>query len=631
MMTLLVSSLSFHFLAIVVIVAAFEDNHVVREFKNIQHDFGKWKLSLHPVYATTKEVYDFNDKLESLDPDEFDRMKSMAEVFAGRLQRLPYEKMPNETQVDYDILKHTLQTFLGGYKWRLYGPMNSVSILDGPVRLPRTVVEHAPLSTKGDFVDFYERVQAFPRMIDQHKENLKKAVLYNRTHHRVSMLKVKDQFKEILTSKPEHFILYQPYNDTIDGIETVSSKERKGYRTGVKAWIKKTIDAYKNLFLYIEQTYMRHLRTGLGVCTWENGREFYRAALKWHLTTDITPRQVNDIGIREVKRIKEKMTEVLRRIGFKGTIREFTTSIKGDPNYTVSSTHSILNLYRDIIKDKIVPALPRLFKVIPKLPIRVAPSRSDGIFAGYEAGSKDGLQSAVFYVNLFRPTDVSIPDFIPIALHETLPGYHLQRSSQAVARLPLFRKHSKGSFKYYRVPFDFPDYNVFAEGWALYAEALGETMELYKDDYYLLGRYSSELFRACLLVVDTGIHYYSWSRDRAVDYLLTHSTFGLDLLENIVDRIVTWPGQACGAKIGELKIWELRRRAERKLDWKFDIREFHAELLRHGDVPLQALEKIVDIWINKTANSTVCGSASSLQYWGPFKLLITVIILFIIV
>ncbi|XP_033760149.1 uncharacterized protein LOC117342207 [Pecten maximus] len=445
------------------------------------------------------------------------------------------------------------------------------------------------------------------------------------------MLKVQQQFKGILTSRPEHFILYQPFNETLDGMETLTLKERNSYRTGARAWIKKTVDAYKKLILYIGQSYMTNLRTGLGVCSWGNGREFYKATLKWHLTTDITPREVNDIGIREVTRIKEKMMKVLRRLGFKGTIREFTTSMKADPRYTVSSTHTILNMYKEIIKDKIEPILPRLFKDIPKLPLRVAPSLTDGIYAGYEAGSKDGIRPAVFYVNLFRPTDVSIPDFMPIALHETLPGYHLQRSSQALAQLPLFRQHNKGSHKYFQVPFDFPDYNVFAEGWALYAESLGERMRLFQDDYYLLGRYSSELFRSCLLVVDTGIHYYSWSRERAVEYLMTHSTFGLDLLENIVDRIVTWPGQACGAKIGELKIRELRRRAERKLDWKFDIKEFHAELLRHGDVPLQALERIVNNWITRTANSTVCGAASTLHFWNPYKLLVTVVIFLILV
>ncbi|XP_060082577.1 uncharacterized protein LOC132561887 [Ylistrum balloti] len=629
-MALLTASFSFHFLTVVVVVAAFEDNHVVKEFKNIQNDFGKWKLSLHPEYATTKEVYDFNDKLELLDLANFDSMKAKADEFNSQLRRLAYERMPNETQIDYDILKHTLHTFLEGYRWRQYGPLNSISFLDGPVGLPAMLVKHTPFSTKGDFADYYERLKAFPGMISQHTERLMRAVANNRTHHAVSMLKVRDQFKEILTSKPEQFVLYQPYNESLDQITTLTGTERNNYRNGAKTWIKKTMDAYKKLILYIEQTYMKHVRTGLGVGSWENGREFYRATLKWHLTTDLTPREVRDIGLREVSRIQEKMMKVLRRIGFKGTIREFTTSIKGDPRYTVSSKRTILNMYKDIVEDKIEPILPRLFKDIPKFPIRVASSLRDGLPADYQAGSKDGLQPAVLYVNLFRPSDVSIPDFLPIALHETLPGYHLQRSIKELAHLPLFRKHSKGSQKYYQVPYDFPDYNMFAESWALYAEALGEKMGLFSDDYKLLGRYSSDLFRTCLLVVDTGIHFFSWSRDRALEYLMTYSTFGVDLLENTLDRVVTWPGQACGAKIGELKIWELRRRAEQRLDWKFDIREFHAELLRHGDVPLQAMERIVDNWITRTANSTVCGSASTLDLWGPYRLLTVVVILLVL-
>ncbi|XP_069104699.1 uncharacterized protein [Argopecten irradians] len=556
-------------------------------------------------------------------------MKAIADSFVTRLRRLPYEQMPNDTQVDYDILKHTLHTFLSGYQWRLYGPMNSVSILDGPVDIPGMLVEHSPFSTKGDYENFYERIQAFPRMMDQHIDRLKRAVQNNRTHHQVSMSDVREQFKAILTGRPEQFILYQPFNQTLDGVETLTINERTGYRNGAKNWIKKTLDAYKKLISFIMKTYLPRLRTELGVGSWENGREFYAAALKWHLTTDIAPRQVNDIGIREVRRIKDQMNEVMRRIGFRGTIREFTTSIKGDHRYTISSENAVLNIYKDIIKDKIEPMLPRLFKDIPELPLRVMPSPTDGPYAAYEAGSRDGARPAVFYVNLFRPTDVSIPDFMPIALHETLPGYHLQTSSQSQTQLPLFRQHNKGSHRYFQVPYDFPDYNVFSEGWALYAESLGEPMGLYRDDYYLLGRYSSELFRACLLVVDTGIHYYSWSRERAIEYLMTHSTFGLDILEDMVNRIVTWPGQVCSAKIGEMKIRELRHRAQRRLDGKFDIREFHAELLRHGNVPLQALERIVNNWIIRTANSTTCGSASTVHFWG--LIVSTILILFIVI
>ncbi|KAK3577984.1 hypothetical protein CHS0354_013646 [Potamilus streckersoni] len=243
-----------------------------------------------------------------------------------------------------------------------------------------------------------------------------------------------------------------------------------------------------------------------------------------------------------------------------------------------------------------MPELPKYFKNLPNLPLVVKNSPQDGVGGEYESGSEDGTRPGTFYANVRRPQDNPTFSMVSLSLHETVPGHHLADSYSLVSDLPRFRKHM--DWRLFSAPFFFPFFNSYVEGWALYAEYLGEEMGIYKDDFELMGRYSDEIFRACRLVIDTGLHYYGWERDRAIEYLLNYTASTKEVVVIEIDRYITWPGQACGYKMGELKIKELRQKAAKELGPLFDLPEFHYVILSNGPMPLGVLENVIDNWIN---------------------------------
>ena len=277
----------------------------------------------------------------------------------------------------------------------------------------------------------------------------------------------------------------------------------------------------------------------------------------------MTPEEVHEKGLQEVDRIYKKMVTILNRLGFHGTISDFFASLKNDSKFIITDPDARLKKFQNINVHRIKPKLPKYFKNIPNRPVDVRGMASDGPGGQYRAGSLDGSRPGKFIVNVFRPEEKLTIGMVALSLHEADPGHHLQDIfSQASLGLPEFRKIFDDNV--FSLPYSFQFYTAYLEGWALYAEALEgkEELDIYKDDYELMGRYSSEIFRACRLVVDTGLHYYSWSRDRAIQFMLSYSSRSKDAMAIEIDRYITWPGQACAYKVGELKIWELRRNAE---------------------------------------------------------------------
>ncbi len=354
-------------------------------------------------------------------------------------------------------------------------------------------------------------------------------------------------------------------------------------------------DACSELFVFLKEAYLQNTRPSLGVSSLLDGVEFYQACLRWHLSDDVTPQAVHELGLTEVSRVRANVEACIEKAGFHGSIRQFVNHLSGSDFYHTSED-ALLEEYRVIIQEKISPKLGELFSRFPDIPVEVSPMAYDGPGGQYIEASADGTRPGKFQVNLLKPETKPRYSMMALTLHEALPGHHLQHVYNSERCLPSFRTR-RDYRRMYAVPLQFPTYTAYVEGWALYAEHLGEEMGLYENVYEQFGRYSEEMLRAARLVIDTGLHIFGWSREQAVCYLSSLTALPLEEIEVEVDRYITWPGQACAYKFGEMKIKQLRQRACQKLGDMFDIKSFHDVILRLGPVPLDILEAEIDKWL----------------------------------
>ncbi len=310
------------------------------------------------------------------------------------------------------------------------------------------------------------------------------------------------------------------------------------------------------------------------------------------------PQEVHDLGKREVARIWSNMEKVKNEVNFNGTLQEFFQHMRDNKSFYNDSKEHLLKEYRDIVFNHINPKLHKIFSKFPEKDVQVRESPVNDVKGMYVRPSTDGSRPGVFFVNLNSPEERPRFTMVAFSLHEANPGHHFQRSRGIAADFPRFRKEMD-SRHYQGPPVLFPEYTSYCEGWALYSEYLGEEIGAYRDQYDLFGRYLEEIHRAARLVVDTGIHVFGWSRQQAIDYMMDNTCDPREQIEIEIDRYITWPGQACGYKIGEIKIKELRKKSEEILMDKFDVKEFHEVMLRNGALPHRLLDKVVTDWINE--------------------------------
>jgi uncharacterized protein (DUF885 family) len=345
--------------------------------------------------------------------------------------------------------------------------------------------------------------------------------------------------------------------------------------------------AQRDFLTFLEKTYKPKARKTLGIEATPNGKAYYAYTARRHTTTDLTPDQIADIGIKEVARIHGDMDQIIREVGFKGSFKEFQAMLRSDPRFYAKSREELL-MHAALISKRIDDELPKWFGLLPRLTygVRPVPAEIEESYTSgrYWTGSPEQGLAGGYMVNTSHLDQRPLYEFPALTLHEAVPGHHLQIAlAQENKGIPLFRRND--------------DLTAFVEGWALYSERLGIEMGIYQTPYEQFGRLSMEMWRACRLVVDTGLHHKGWTRDQAIAYLADNTALAQKNVVVEVDRYIGWPGQALGYKIGELKIRELRKRAEDALGERFDIRQFHDLVLGQGPLPLDLLEKRVDAWI----------------------------------
>jgi uncharacterized protein (DUF885 family) len=544
-----------------------------------------WEEQLReaPLLATQVGDRRYNDRLPGVSRADFERRAASGRRILERLAAVDRQALSATERASYDMFERVVSDELAELRFRTWRmPLNAEgSFHSGFARLPSEV----PLDTTKDYEDYLARLRAFPAYARQQMENMREGIRTGFVQPRVILEGFEGTITPHLVDDAERSVFWQPFASFPTG---VPEAERERLRAAGRAAIREQlVPTYRSVLDFFTNEYVPHARTTIGASELPEGREYYPYLVKHFTTLDVTPDRVHQIGLEEVARIRAEMDAVLRELKWEKGFPAFLEFLRTDPRFYPKSAEELLKQACYIAK-RMDGKLPALFKTLPRQPYGVVPVPAD-LAPKYTGGRYNGApisgnRAGEYWVNTYALDKRTLYTLEALTLHEAVPGHHLQTSlQQELTGLPAFRRY---------------DYvNAFGEGWGLYSERLGLEAGFYQDPYSNFGRLTYEMWRACRLVVDTGMHWKGWTRDQALSYLAENTALSLHEVKTETDRYIGWPGQALAYKMGELKIRELRKRAEDALGHRFDVREFHDAVLRNGSVPLSVLEDQIDAFI----------------------------------
>ena len=553
------------------------------DFLAREWDYG---MEQNPTWASSLGDRRFNDRWPDASLAAIAARHEHDQQALAALQAIDRAALSPADQLNYDLYLRNLQTEIEGYRFRFYlCPLSQ----QGGVQDADNTITSLRFSTLKDYRDWLARLQKLPAYLEQTTAVMREGIREKILLPKVVMARIPAQIAKQVVDKPEDSPFYRPFK-TLPA--SLLPDEAQGLRDDALRVIgSAVIPAYRQFGEFFGQEYLPACYDGIGVWQMPDGAAAYAFFARQHTTTDLSPEQIHQIGLDEVARIHGEMEALKNQAGFQGDLPAFFQFLRTDPQFFYRTPQELGDAYKVQAKTT-DPLLPKLFKVLPRNPYGVEPIPAaiapDTYTAFYRPGSLEAGRAGMFCVNLYKPETRPKWEMTALALHESVPGHHLQISlAQEQGQLPEFRRHG------------WSDYTAFVEGWALYAEFLGEEMGEYDTPYKKFGELTYEMWRAVRLVVDTGMHYYHWDRQQAIDYFLANAPKTELDITNEVDRYIAWPGQALAYKIGQLKIKELRVRAQAQLGPKFDVREFHDAVLSGGALPLDVLEKRIDAWIEQ--------------------------------
>jgi uncharacterized protein (DUF885 family) len=549
---------------------------------NVFHDYWEDVLQHNPEFASTIGDARFNDKVSDYSVKAYNESLERGQNFIMRLAAIDPNGLSDQEQLSRDLLLRTLvddQESAEYKEWEM--PVNQMGGIQD--EYPR-LVNQLSFKTEKDYDDWITRLHAIPHAFSQITENMSIGAEDKRTPPRYLMEKALEQVQTIAAQKPENSPLALPLKKFP---ATIPAADQDRIRTEMLAAIQKEVlPAYARFANFLKLGYIPACRTELGISALPDGGKYYQFLIRRLTTTTLTADQIHQIGLDEVKRDEAEMLAIAQKLGFKD-LASFRASLKTNPKLKAPSAEALLAAYRGYLAP-MQAKLPQLFGKLPKTPFEVVEvpdyMAKTAAPAYYEAGTPDGSRPGRLFIDTYNPTDRNMYAVEDIAYHEGIPGHHLQISiARELTGIPEFRKFNR--------------FAAYAEGWGLYAERLGKDVGFYQNPYSDYGRLEGDEWRAIRLVVDTGVHSEHWTRDQMVQYFHDHSNIDETSVQVEVDRYIARPAQALAYKTGQLKILELRARAQKQLGNKFDIRAFHDEVLDSGPLPLDVLETRVDAWI----------------------------------
>jgi uncharacterized protein (DUF885 family) len=544
-----------------------------------------WETRLResPLFATSVGRHEYDDRLSSVTPADLERRNKQTRAALAELGGIDRSKLPPDEVVNYDMFRGQLRNAIDSYELGDYEmPINADSgFHTGFSRLPQDV----PLATVKDYENYISRLKAWPRYVREEIALMRIGLKRGMTVPRATLEGYDHTISAHVVDDPTKSVFWKPFEKFPSTIPEADRERLQ--QEGRAAVINAAIAGYREFLEFFRNEYLPGARTTLAAYDLPNGRAYYALKIREFTTLDLTPEQIHNIGLGEVNRISREMDAVMKQAGFQGDFPAFLQFLRTDPRFYAKTPDELLCRAAWIAK-QMDGKLPSLFKTLPRLPYTVepvpadiAPKYTSGRYVGAPEGS---TQPGIYWVNTYKLESRPLYNLEALTFHEAVPGHHLQIAlSRELNNLPNFRRFSYIS--------------AFGEGWGLYCEWLGLEAGFYKDPTSNFGRLTYEMWRACRLVVDTGIHSMGWTRQQAIDYLATRTALPLHEVETEVDRYISWPGQALAYKLGELKIKELRKRAEQALGTHFDVREFHDVVLGSGAVPLDVLDANVNRWI----------------------------------
>jgi len=546
----------------------------------------RWENSLResPFLATNIGDRRFNDRLPEVGLAAEKRRSDSTRAFLARLRAIPRDSLSRADQINRDIaergMKESLESSeLGGF---LIPITNREGFHTGFPELH----QRTPLRTSQDYRNYIARLAAFRQYTGGYIELMREGLRKGMTLPAVSLDGIEETITPHIVTDPTRSLLWKPFAEFP---ATVPASDRAGLTAAGRAAITSGVAAgYQDFLNFIQKEYRPGARKTLGASQLPNGKAFYAQRVRAYTTLDeATPESVHTTGLREVARIRAAMDSVMKAAGWRGDHKSFIQFLRTDPRFYAKTPRELLEKNAYFLK-LMEGELPRLFRKLPRMsygiktiPEYTAP-RTTTAYYGQPAG--DGTRAGTYWINVYDLPSRPLYEIEALASHEAVPGHHLQIAlQQELTDVPIFRRFSGAT--------------AFVEGWALYSESLGKEVGFYTDPYSEFGRLSYDMWRACRLVIDTGIHSKGWTRQQAIDYLAENSALTLTNVTNEVDRYIAWPGQAIAYKTGQMKIRELRTEAERELGSRFDVRAFHDVVLGSGSVPLTVLAENVRQWI----------------------------------
>ncbi|WP_407506445.1 DUF885 domain-containing protein [Acinetobacter baumannii] len=556
----------------------------VKALNQLLQEQWEYTLKNNPETATTLGDLRYNDRWTEFSKNQIEKDKKTTQNFLKRFEAIDSTGFSATDQLNKDLMIYQLKETLKNYDLKLYEmPFNQMWGLH--LQFPG-FISSIPFDNAKQYQDYISRLKQIPLILEQGIQLAKQGQKDGLMPPKYLIEKVAKQIDSIATPTGKDSVFASPLKQFPKNIS-------KAEQERLSREILQTIDqnvrpAYQKLGTFIQKDYLPYGRQHEGIWSLPNGDELYRFYVENNTTTSESPENIHQLGLKEVARIEAEMLKIAKAQGF-NDLKSFQQSLKTNPAVFPKSREEILEIYRGYIA-QMQPELPKLFGLLPKNKVEVLPveqyREKEAAGAEYHQGTPDGSRPGQVYVNTGDFSERSKISMEATAYHEAIPGHHMQIDiAQNLPNLPMFRKQ--------------PNHTAYIEGWALYAEQLGKDVGFYKDQLSDYGRLSSELFRACRLVVDTGVHYKKWTRQQMIDFIREHSALDEPDIQAEADRYIAIPAQALAYKMGQLKILELRELAKQELGDRFDIKTFHDMILNAGTLPLNILDARIKNWIKE--------------------------------
>ncbi|MET0654752.1 MAG: DUF885 family protein [Pseudoxanthomonas sp.] len=544
-------------------------------------------LKLNPVQATFQGDPRYNDQLPDFGSAEYRKQQHDFTVrWLKTIEDVGSDGLSGQDLLSYEIFVRDSRNSLEGERfpdWMM--PINQMGSTASYAVMLGAGTSAQPFKTVKDYDNWLARGDKLPQLFDTDIANMRAGIKAGVVQPRALMVKVIPQLDALIKDKPEDTLFWSPIK-TLPGDFSAADRQRltAAYRTMIADQL---LPAYRELRAFINDEYLPATRDSVGLDKLPEGQAWYAYNARNTTTTDMSPAQIHQLGLDEVARIHGEIRKLMAETGFKGSLQEFFKFMQTDPRFSFKDEPALLAYYR-ALEARINKRIPEQFSLTPKAPFEIRPVeefRAKSAAGGeYQIPSEDGSRPGIFYVNTYDLPTRKTWDAEDLYLHEAIPGHHFQLAlQQELSGVPAFRR--------------FGGETAFVEGWGLYSESLGKALGVYETPYDYFGYLQNELWRAIRLVTDTGLHSKGWTRDQVIKYMLDNSAESETQATAEAERYIAWPGQALAYKIGELKIQQVRAKAEKELGARFDVRQFHAEVLKDGSVPLDVLEAKIDRWI----------------------------------